>query len=191
MPLRYDRLALHAAPRRDDPQTRDARRLLALAESIDATSATGRLALPYSRHCNCKRSGTLSSRTKSSEVALNFHPRPGTVLICDFAGFQIPEIVKRRRVVVVSPRRRRLALAATTVIVVPLSTTAPDLSEGWHVQISARPGLVDCWAKGDMITHVRLARLDRIRHDDMWIAPILNVEELRAVRHGVRLAIQD
>ena len=45
-------------------------------------------------------------------MALNFHPEPGMVLICDFTtGFRVPEIVKRRPVVVISPRRRRASIS--------------------------------------------------------------------------------
>jgi len=70
------------------------------------------------------------------------------ILICDFTGFCVPEIVKKRRVVILSPRRRRVSLAATTVIVVPLSTTIPVICEEWHVPIAARSGVADCWGEG-------------------------------------------
>jgi len=113
------------------------------------------------------------------------------ILICDFTGFQAPEIVKKRCVVVLSPRRRCLSLAATTVIVVPFSTTAPIAIEEWHVLIAARPGVADCWAKADLITHVRLARLDRVRHERAWITPMLEPDELSAVRRAVGIALRN
>lgn len=41
-------------------------------------------------------------------MALRFHPKPGTILMCDFdTGFQVPEMVKKRPVIVLSPKRKR------------------------------------------------------------------------------------
>lgn len=37
-------------------------------------------------------------------MVLNYFPRAGEVLVCDFRGFKIPEIVKPRPVIMVSPR---------------------------------------------------------------------------------------
>ena len=54
-------------------------------------------------------------------MPLRFHPRVGSILICDYStGFVAPEMVKRRRVVVISRLRQR----ADLYTVVPLSTTA-------------------------------------------------------------------
>ena len=56
-------------------------------------------------------------------MALKFHPKPGTILVCDFRqGFRAPEMIKRRPVVVVSPRLRNRTDLCT---VVPLSTIEP------------------------------------------------------------------
>lgn len=61
---------------------------------------------------------------------LQFHPHPGTVLICDFTtGFQKPEMIKKRPVVVLSPRPRRKTQLCT---VIPLSTTKPLPIESHH-----------------------------------------------------------
>ena len=55
-------------------------------------------------------------------MALAFQPRPGTVVMCDFAGYVLPEMVKVRPVVVIARNRKNRQL----VTVVPLSTTAPN-----------------------------------------------------------------
>jgi len=53
-------------------------------------------------------------------MPINFHPKRGTVPMCDYTtGFKAPEMVKRRQVVVVSPRYRR---HTGFCIVVPLGT---------------------------------------------------------------------
>ncbi len=96
-------------------------------------------------------------------MTINFHPKPGTVLICDFnTGFKPPEMVKKRPVVVVSRKQRNLAT------VVPLSTTEPRPLEKCHHELSSAslPGPLRgkrTWAKCDTVTTVSLKRLDRVR----------------------------
>ncbi len=97
-------------------------------------------------------------------MALPFFPDPGTILICDFRGFEKPEIVKKRPVVVVSPRRRDGQKLCT---VVPLSTATPQKIEKYHVQLNISPALPrpfdspTCWVKGDLLYTVSHERLDR------------------------------
>lgn len=99
-------------------------------------------------------------------MALNFHPNPGTILICDYSGFQKPEMVKRRPVVVISPRLRNRNDLCT---VVPLSTTPPDPVCEFHLRIVLdRPlpkpwDAVAMWVKADMLATVGFYRLDLIR----------------------------
>lgn len=95
-------------------------------------------------------------------MTISFHPRPGTVLMCDFTtGFIVPEIIKMRPVVVVSPHHIRRQGLYT---VVPLSRTAPDPLEQYHVHFAKTP-VADqfgpCWAKCDLVTSVSAERLDR------------------------------
>jgi mRNA interferase MazF len=40
-------------------------------------------------------------------MSLPYHPKQGTIVICDFKGFVSPEMVKRRPAVIVSPRLRK------------------------------------------------------------------------------------
>ena len=127
---------------------------------------------------------------------LKFHPRPGTILICDYTtGFRKPEMVKRRPVVVVSPRlRRRNGLCA----VVPLSTTPPNSAEAYHCRIVFERSLPEpwsspeMWAKCDMLATVGFGRLDLIRTardpatgTRKYLTVQLKSEDLESVKRAV------
>lgn len=94
-------------------------------------------------------------------MALKYQPKEATVLMCDFSGFQVPEVIKVRPVVVLHKHSQNRQL----VTIVPLSTTAPDHMAGHHVVLpSYLPGsALTCWAKCDMIYTVATSRLDRCR----------------------------
>ena len=83
--------------------------------------------------------------------------------MCDFSGYVMPEIVKTRRVVIVSPRNH----AAQVVLVVPVSTTAPKKILPVHVHILAPSYRCfqhqEVWVKADLVAHVRMDRLDRVK----------------------------
>jgi len=97
-------------------------------------------------------------------MPITFHPKTGTLLVCDFAGMVEPEMVKSRPVVVISPRLRHRTGLCT---VIPLSTTAPNLVMPWHCkvileeQISPKWNETEIWAKCDMLYTMRFERLDR------------------------------
>jgi len=129
---------------------------------------------------------------------INFHPKPGHVLICDFnTGFRPPEMVKQRPVVVLSRARQQL------VTVVPISTTEPDPIEKWHheLRVSSLPVSFRGkrhWAKCDMIVTVAFWRLDRIctgKHPTtgkrMYVSHVVCHEDFAAicdaVLHGLGL----
>jgi uncharacterized protein YifN (PemK superfamily) len=94
-------------------------------------------------------------------MALNFHPVTGTIVICDFQGFIVPEMVKRRPSVVISPKFKGRDGLCT---IVPLSTTPPPTVEAFHLQLQVDPPLpypYDSglhWVKCDMIYAVSLSR---------------------------------
>lgn len=70
-------------------------------------------------------------------MALKYQPKEATVLMCDFSGFQVPEMIKVRPVVVLRKHSQNRQL----VTIVPLSTTAPDHMTGHHVVLpSYLPG---------------------------------------------------
>ena len=131
-------------------------------------------------------------------MPLNFHPRPGMVLICDFnTGFKAPEMIKRRPVVVISPRRRRMSGLCT---VVPLSTTEPNPIEPFHhrMDMHSLPGTLarnETWAKCDMLATVSLARLDRVMIGKdtggkrKYVVDPVTADDLASIRRGVLIAL--
>ena len=110
-------------------------------------------------------------------MALKFHPKAGTILICDFEGLKAPEMVKRRPIVVVSPKKLKRQGLAT---VVPLSTQAPHRVLAFHHELdpaSLPPPLADnqCWAKCDMLYTIRFERLNLV----MVLSPVLAARKAR------------
>ncbi|MFP4146587.1 MAG: type II toxin-antitoxin system PemK/MazF family toxin [Halorhodospira sp.] len=100
-------------------------------------------------------------------MPVQYHPKPGQILMCDFSGLQPPEMVKKRPVVIFTPE---LAGRAKLVTVVPLSSTRPDPIRPYHLQLPNRelPQLGwfqenETWLKGDMLYTVALRRLDLVR----------------------------
>jgi uncharacterized protein YifN (PemK superfamily) len=121
-------------------------------------------------------------------MALLFYPRAGQVYVCDFTGFQEPEMVKPRPVIVISPR---LPFRSDIVAIVPISLTEPrhslpfcyKLSKNYHPD--ERDDL-PCWAKADMVMNVSIARLSAFKVGRRRYAyPTLTQEDLAAVRHAV------
>lgn len=119
-------------------------------------------------------------------MPLLYQPRPGQVVMCDFKGYVVPEMVKVRPVVVVARNRKNRKL----VTVVPLSTTAPDALEDHHHELSANPlpgkGQITCWAKCDMLATVSLDRLDRYKVGrGQYVTPDLPKPDFDAICRGV------
>jgi uncharacterized protein YifN (PemK superfamily) len=96
-------------------------------------------------------------------MALLYQPRPGCVVMCDFAGNIMPEMVKVPPIVVIARNRNNRNL----VTIVPLSTAAPTALEDHHHGLAANPlpgkAAVRRRAKCDMVATVSLARLDRVK----------------------------
>jgi len=97
-------------------------------------------------------------------MALNFHPKRGMLLICDFTtGFNPPEMTKKRPVIVLGEGTGLRG----TCLVVPTSTKAPEPEEAIHVRLDplslpSRFRMQPTWAKCDMLTSVACWRLDRV-----------------------------
>ena len=111
--------------------------------------------------------------------------------MCDFRGYELPEIVKTRPVVVVSPAhlgRKDL------VSVVPLSTTAPEPVALYHYKLVGNPipgnAETEVWAKCDLIATVSFARLDRIKlgRGNFQMGNV-SMEQVRAIRRGVMVSL--
>lgn len=99
-------------------------------------------------------------------MSLEYAPKQGVIVICDFqSGFVPPEMVKRRPAIVISPQitaRRGLCT------IVPLSTAVPETKMPWHLELPKlrlpRPwDKGPNWVKADMIYAVSWTRLDLIR----------------------------
>lgn len=128
----------------------------------------------------------LPSRRKL--MPINFHPRAGQVLVCDFVGFIEPEMVKVRPVIVISPR---LPYRSGLVAIVPISLTAPRREVPYVVRLSknyhtSEADELPCWAKCDMVVNIRLERLDGFKIGRRkWATPQVSSDDLAAVRRGV------
>jgi mRNA interferase MazF len=98
-------------------------------------------------------------------VPIQFHPKQGTILICNFdPGFKQPEMVKRRPVIVISPQ---ISACADLCTVVPISTEPPRKIMPYHYEIDiVLPppwNIGPNWVKGDMVYAVAFDRLELIR----------------------------
>jgi uncharacterized protein YifN (PemK superfamily) len=123
-------------------------------------------------------------------MVMLYQPRPGNVVMCDYRGFVVPEMVKVRPVVVIARNRKNRRL----VTVVPLSTTEPDLLEDHHHALANNPlpgrKTISCWAKCDMVTTVSLGRLDRYKVGrGQYAVPVLPADDFEAIRRSVAKAL--
>jgi uncharacterized protein YifN (PemK superfamily) len=119
-------------------------------------------------------------------MSINFHPKPGMVLMCDFSGNVPPEINKTRPVVVVTPahvKRRELST------VVPLSTKQPYRVQPYHHRLICQPwpgAAPESWAKCDLVQSVSYARLDRIHLNSTdYIIGYVSHRDLIAICYSV------
>jgi len=133
-------------------------------------------------------------------MAIKFHPEIGTIVICDFNGFIVPEMVKRRPVIIVSPRLRDRDKLCT---IVPLSTTPPSRVMAYHYKLKLDkplPAPYDAsfhWVKGDMVTTVSLNRLfmpfiakDKGKREyDNRVIDVVDLRNIRAcILHALNLS---
>ncbi|MBA4363998.1 MAG: hypothetical protein C0411_25175 [Pseudomonas sp.] len=125
-------------------------------------------------------------------MPLLYQPKEGSVLICDFRGYEVPEMIKVRPVVVIRKHKTNSLL----VTVVPLSTTAPDRILDHHLELQShlQGASPVCWAKCDMVATVSLSRLDRIKSRDrhgkrIYVISHLETDEFYAIKVAVRSAL--
>lgn len=97
-------------------------------------------------------------------MPINYPPKRGQILLCDFSqGFKEPEMVKGARpVIVISTKGKLVTIAAC-------STVEPEPIEGCHYKLPKQsmpkiPKFIgkDTWLKGDMIYTVGFHRLELI-----------------------------
>ncbi len=129
-----------------------------------------------------------------------YYPNPGEVFVCNYDMVTIePEMCKPRPVVIVTPRLRG---RAKLVGVVPLSTTAPNVLQGYHCELTLETALPEpfdserMWAKCDMFSVVSLDRLDRFKEPRLryggprrWRSGRITDEQLEAVRAAVLIGL--
>ncbi|MFZ6638534.1 type II toxin-antitoxin system PemK/MazF family toxin [Undibacterium sp. TC4M20W] len=123
-------------------------------------------------------------------MALQFQPKVGDVLMCDFDGFVEPEMVKKRPVVIIARNKFNSKL----VTIVPLSTTEPETLESHHYPLPINPVPAQrsrkCWAKCDMISTISIDRLDRLKDGYTRVIPKLNQKDIQEIRLCVMHALQ-
>jgi len=123
------------------------------------------------------------------DYGLQFHPHKGDILICDFEGNIMPEIVKKRPVVVL---RNQLQYRTGLVFVVPLSSTPPDHDVPYSCKLTRNYLSNDgtaMYAKCDLVCSVSLARLDRIKIGYRnYCTPKMCPEDFDKVVIGVKAA---
>lgn len=132
-----------------------------------------------------------SERKLARPAHLKFRPKPGQILLCDFSvGFRPPEVNKKRPVVVLSPRN----YTRGQCIVVALSSQTPKVPKNYHLRLphGSVPSskYESSWAKCDLIYHVSVRRLDRLRTDQGgYVAPCLPSQVLDELRVAASNAI--
>lgn len=128
---------------------------------------------------------------------LPYHPKQGEVLRCDFCNLVDPEMTKVRWVVVLSPKFLNRPGLCT---VIPLSTTAPNKIESYHVQLDkdpapqSAPGTI-VWAKCDMLMTVSFSRLSAYHQGRTtdgkrnYVNLAVSGKELGLIRQGALYAL--
>ncbi|MGI9249703.1 MAG: type II toxin-antitoxin system PemK/MazF family toxin [Pseudohongiellaceae bacterium] len=124
------------------------------------------------------------------------------VLVCDFAGFKVPEMTKKRPVVVISPWRghSRRGYLHGLCTVVPLSTKIPYPVEPYHHRIDLSPfpwnlAQKETWAKCDTVATVSINRMNRPYHKKRsgvrpgYMAVSVTSHDLEAIQMGVMAAL--
>ena len=131
-------------------------------------------------------------------MPLQYHPKAGTIVVCDFGqAFRPPEMVKRRPAIVVSPQIQGRPNLCT---VVPISTEIPKIRAAYHLELSnlCLPHPYNegpNWVKADMVFASSFSRLDLFKDgkDENGIrkynAQCLTVDELLAVRKAILCSI--
>lgn len=121
-------------------------------------------------------------------MALKYQPSPRSVVMCDFHGLNVPEMVKLREVVVLSRNKN-----PKLVTVVPISTTAPQKIEPYHFELSqnTRPNSqpVRVWVKADMVYTLSIERMELYQTKSRRQVRKLKVQVSQADFEGIRGAV--
>lgn len=122
-------------------------------------------------------------------MPITFQPKERSVLMCDFRGYETPEIIKMRPVVVFARHRHNSKL----VTVVPISSTEPTPLRQYHHELSENPlpdkPHIRCWAKCDLVATVSMARLDRYVLQGERVVPSIGKSDFEKIRLAVAHAL--
>ena len=129
-------------------------------------------------------------------MAVRHYPKAGEILLCDFRGYERPEMVKVRPVVVLVERLIGRSIDLFTIV--PLGGERSDRDFPYQVPIllerplSPKFSKTGVWAKCDMIAVVSRERLDRfhIRPSSKdgthrWLTGQVTRTQLEAIKVGV------
>jgi uncharacterized protein YifN (PemK superfamily) len=129
-------------------------------------------------------------------MALRHFPKIGEVLLCDFRGYEHPEMIKMRPVVVIA--ERLIGRSVNLVTIVPLSGQRSVEDFAYQVPIHlARPlspkfGMTAVWAKCDMVAVVSRGRLDRFHNPPehrsgphRWLSGQITKQQIGAIKEGI------
>jgi mRNA interferase MazF len=130
-------------------------------------------------------------------MTIAYHPKRGSILICDFSGLNAPEMIKRRPVIVISPQIKERKGLCT---IVALSTTMPNPIKDYHYELHMNPVLpapYDSqvhWVKGDMIYTFSYTRFDLpYRRDSTgkreYLNVLININDMEKVEQCILLAL--
>lgn len=131
-------------------------------------------------------------------MAISFPVAIGTVLLCDYQGFKVPEMVKRRPAVVVSPR---LPHRDSLCTVIPLSQREPRPDIAYQCRIEFPEPLPDpypfrvFYAKADMLATVGFWRFDLFRTNRdqtgkrRYLHPRVTTADLERIRNCILHAL--
>jgi uncharacterized protein YifN (PemK superfamily) len=124
-------------------------------------------------------------------VPLIFQPKAKSIVVCDFKGFVVPEMVKKRPCIVIAKHRENSKL----VTVVPMSTTAPATLEDYHCElvpcpIPGQPAGTRVWAKCDMVYTVSIDRLELWRSAPrVYVRIEVTDADFQRIKDGVRAGL--
>jgi uncharacterized protein YifN (PemK superfamily) len=128
-------------------------------------------------------------------MPLLYQPPAGSVVMCDYTGNNVPEMIKLRPVVIVAINAHNAGL----VTVVPISTVEPMPLQNVHHELSENPlpnkAGTRSWVKCDMVSTVGLYRLDRIKDGKnpdgsrRYIVPRVSAADFTAIQAAVRAAL--
>ncbi|EIA0806109.1 type II toxin-antitoxin system PemK/MazF family toxin [Vibrio vulnificus] len=132
-------------------------------------------------------------------MPIQFTPRAGRILLCDFSqGFSKPEAIKKRPVIVLASNPVANPCENGLVVVACLSTQEPTPPKPWHREIDNKflPNIAffqekRTWLKGDLVYSVSFKRLNAI-HEGFangrrcYHTKVVGRDELNEIRACVR-----